>query len=196
MVVALYARSLGGVDENQIAREVLVMLPNQFAGDLLDVPIGTAVFTHQKYRLLRQAQITGLDYSTEMLEISRIRFGGETPHNLHLIQGDVGALPFADSSFDAVLYMSGIHVFPDKQRALQEIFRVLKPGGLFFGCLYIRGIRPIADWFVRHVLDKKGLFIAPHFTLEEYHEQLTTLYGCEVEINATSPIALFHCTKP
>ena len=162
---------------------------------LLDVPIGTAVFTHQKYSLLKQAHIVGLDYSPQMLEITRARYNGKIPHNLELVQGDVGALPFEDASFDAVLSMNGIHVFPDKERALSEMYRVLKPGGIFFGCLYVKGMRPVADWFARNILEKKGFFMPPYFTPTEFYERLTALYGSEVEVKAPCSVATFRCTK-
>ena len=42
----LYMRGIWHTDDNQIAREVLATLPDVFSGKLLDVPIGTAVFTH------------------------------------------------------------------------------------------------------------------------------------------------------
>lgn len=54
-------------------------------------------------------------------------------------QGDVGALPFADESFDIVLSLNGFHAFPDKEAAYRETFRVLKKGGTFCGCFYVQG---------------------------------------------------------
>lgn len=191
----LYMHGIWHTDDNQIAREVLTTLPDDFSGKLLDVPIGTAVFTHQKYSILKQAYIVGLDYSPQMLEITRARYNGKIPHNLELVQGDVGALPFEDASFDAVLSMNGIHVFPDKERALSEMYRVLKPGGIFLGCLYVKGMRPVADWFARNILEKKGFFMPPYFTPTEFHKRLTALYGSEVEVKAPCSVATFRCTK-
>ena len=54
-----------GTDDNKIARKVLAYIPDDFAGKLLDVPVGTAVFTQRKWSALKNAQITCLDYSTE-----------------------------------------------------------------------------------------------------------------------------------
>lgn len=90
----LYMRGLWGIDDNEIAREVLDMLPNDFAGVLLDVPVGTAVFTYEKYlRMTDVAQIVGLDYSEEMIEISKRRFADALPPFLRFVQGDVGTSP-------------------------------------------------------------------------------------------------------
>ena len=60
----LYFKLLwGGVDDNEIARRVLSWIPDDFKGRLLDVPVGTAVFTTEKYRKMMQADITCLDGS-------------------------------------------------------------------------------------------------------------------------------------
>ena len=59
--------------------------------------------------------------------------------NVQFRQGDVGALPYEDSSFDIVLSLNGFHAFPDKEAAYRETFRVLKPGGTFCGCFYVAG---------------------------------------------------------
>lgn len=60
----LYFKLLwGGVDDNEIARRVLGWIPDDFSGKLLDVPVGTAVFTKEKYRRLTKADITCLDAS-------------------------------------------------------------------------------------------------------------------------------------
>ncbi|WP_188111175.1 class I SAM-dependent methyltransferase [Nocardioides antri] len=46
---------------------------------------------------------------------------------------DVGDLPFADAEFNLVVSFTGLHCFPDPARAVVEMVRVLKPGGVFTG---------------------------------------------------------------
>ena len=117
----LYFRLLwGGTNDNEIARRVLDWIPDDFDGKLLDVPVGTAVFTADKYKRMTKAQITGLDYSTDMLERAQERLSEAGVSNVKLMQGDVGALPFADETFDTVLCMNGLHVFPDKSRVCRD----------------------------------------------------------------------------
>ena len=53
----LYISLFWGVDDNKIAADVLSMIPDDFSGKLLDVPVGTGVFTDKKYRKLNTAQI-------------------------------------------------------------------------------------------------------------------------------------------
>ena len=49
--------------------------------------------------------------------------------NVTFRQGDVGALSYADDTFDIVLSLNGFHAFPDKEAAYREVFRVLSPAG-------------------------------------------------------------------
>ena len=72
--------------------------------------------------------------------------------NTSAMQGDVGKLPFESDAFDAVLSMNGFHVFPDKEKAYAKTARVLKPGGMFFGCFYIRSESKRSDFVVNTVL--------------------------------------------
>ena len=46
---------------------------------------------------------------------------------------DVGDLPFEDGSFDLVVSFTGLHCFPDPARAVVEMVRVLRPGGVITG---------------------------------------------------------------
>ena len=65
-------------------------IPDGFAGKLLDVPVGTAVFTYQKYKQMPDADITCLDCSEDMLAQARQRLSDCA--NIMLMQGDVGQL--------------------------------------------------------------------------------------------------------
>ena len=60
---------------------------------------------------------------------------------------------------DTAVSMNGFHAFPDKQIAFHEIWRVLKPGGDFIACFYIRGKSKRTDWLVKIFLQRKGGFL-------------------------------------
>lgn len=161
----LYMNLIWKVDENLVAKEVLAMLPDDFQGEILDVPIGTAVFTAEKYSNMQNAKILGVDFSQEMLDIANERILREKIENVKLQHGDVRELTFENERFDLALSMNGIHAFPpQKHKAFYETYRVLKRGGIFLGCFYIKGERSIADWFVRNILNNMGVFTPPHFT--------------------------------
>lgn len=181
-----------GTDDNEIARKVLSYIPDDFSGKLLDVPVGTAVFTQRKWSSLKNAHITCLDYSTNMLEQAKRRLDGQA--HINFIQGDVGNLQMDDESFDIVLSMNGFHAFPDKQKAFRETCRVLKSGGDFIACFYIKGKSKRTDWLVKNILAKKGWFTPPFQTEEELKNTLQKMYK-EVELHVDGSMAYFHCVK-
>lgn len=181
-----------GTDDNEIARKVLSYIPDDFSGKLLDVPVGTAVFTQRKWSSLKNAHITCLDYSTDMLEQAKRRLDGKA--HINFIQGDVGNLQMDDESFDVVLSMNGFHAFPDKQKAFSETCRVLKSGGDFIACFYIKGKSKRTDWLVKNILAKKGWFTPPFQTEEELKNTLQKMYK-EVELHIDGSMAYFHCVK-
>lgn len=191
----LYMHSFWGVDDNAIAEEVLAKIPDDFSGHLLDIPVGTAVFTCEKYKRMSHTRITGVDYAEPMLEIARSRKEAHGLELLTLSQGDATSLAYADETFDGVLTMNGIHAFPDKHRALSEMARVLKSGGRLYGCTYVTGQRPMADLLVRLVLDKTGLFVPSHYTLESLRDELEASFGTVISLTHHRSIAIFECRK-
>lgn len=191
----LYFKLLwGGVDDNDIARRVLAWIPDDFTGNLLDVPVGTAVFTAAKYKQMTKADITCLDYSTDMLERAeqRLRDAGIT--NVKTMQGDVGALPFENNTFDFVLCMNGLHVFPDKERAYAEILRTLKPGGELLACFYIAGEQKVADWLAKTVMTRMGWFTQPFDTAADVRRRLQPYYDI-IDFHIEGAMLYFRARK-
>ena len=106
-------------------------IPQGFDGRMLEVPVGTGVLSMPVYERLPDADITCLDYSPDMMERARRQAEKRSLENVSFMQGDAGKLPFPDGSFDLVLSLNGFHAFPDKEAVYREVFRVLKPGGIF-----------------------------------------------------------------
>ena len=96
-------------------------------GALLDVGTGTGRMA--ELFAPRAAHVTGLDKSPEMLRLARARLQGLPASHIDLVQGDFTALPFADGSFDTVLFHQVLHYALDPARALAEAARVGRPGG-------------------------------------------------------------------
>jgi len=169
-------------------------VPEGFAGKLLEVPVGTGVLTMPVYRELPEADITCLDYSADMMAAARLKAEKAGLKNVRFRQGDVGALPFEDEQFDVVLSLNGFHAFPDKEAAFRETFRVLKKGGTFCGCFYIRGGCARTDWFIRRLYQPKGFFTPPYETEDSLRARLEGLYSA-AEVSRVEGIACFRCTK-
>lgn len=174
--------------------QALSGIPEDFAGKMLEVPVGTGVLTMPVYAVLPQADVTCLDYSPDMLNAAKEKAERMSLHNVRFEQGDVGALPFEDESFDIVLSLNGFHAFPDKEAAYRETFRVLKKGGTFCGCFYVKGGCARTDWFISHLYQPKGFFTPPYETEDSLRKRLETMYS-EAHVSSVEGIACFICRK-
>jgi len=146
------------------------------------------------FQSLPDAEIVCVDYSREMIATAVDRAARMGLANVTFRQGDVGALPFEESSFDIVLSLNGFHVFPDKDAAYGETFRVLKSGGIFCGCVYVSGCCKRTDFFIRNFYQILQLFTPPHETMESLSSRLRSMYE-EVELSHVKGVACFLCRK-
>ena len=193
----LFNRAVWGFDEETTAQWIngaLSGVPEGFSGKLLEVPVGTGVITMPMYQKLPEADITCLDYSPDMMRNAERRAEAMGISNIHFRQGDVGALPFPDESFDIVLSLNGFHAFPDKEAAWRETFRVLKKGGTFCGCFYIEGGLEKTDRFVRKVFVPKHSFTPPFETKNSLEKRLRGMYR-EVKLQSIHAEGIFRCVK-
>ena len=186
--------NMNGEKNAAYLEKALSGIPEGFSGKLLEVPVGTGVLTMSVYQALPGADITCLDYSPDMMAAAQEKAKRLGIANVTFTQGDVGALPFADESFDIVLSLNGFHAFPDKEAAYRETFRVLKKGGTFCGCFYIRDECRRTDWFIRHLYQPKGFFTAPYETQSSLRERLSQMYE-NAEVTAVEGIGCFCCRK-
>lgn len=106
-----------------IARQVR----NGRIGRLLDIGTGTG-------RLLAQLapwadSATGVDRSPEMLRLARGNLTANGTQTADLVQADMLSLPFADAAFDTIILQHVLHFTDSPVAALQEMARILAPGG-------------------------------------------------------------------
>ena len=97
------------------------------AGDLLDIACGPGVVTAAAAK--DALSIIGLDATEAMLEKARARAATGGLSNTTFQVGDAENLPFAADQFDGVVTRLALHHFTNPGTALNEIFRVLRPGG-------------------------------------------------------------------
>jgi ubiquinone/menaquinone biosynthesis C-methylase UbiE len=161
----------GRASDRDSMEEVLSLLPDSFHGVLLDVPVGTGVFTASLYRRYPDATIIGVDCSLNMLRKAQARFREQGIPHVHLLKADAAHLPVRDAAVDLVLSMNGWHAFADKQRTIAEMRRVLRREGTLIACGYVRGARWLSDWFVRHFGVRGGYFTPPFFAADDLARQ-------------------------
>ena len=99
--------------------------------NILDIATGTGDFAIAA-RKLQPEKITGIDLSEGMLGMGREKLKKKKLDELiELRKADSENLPFKDNSFDAAIVAFGVRNFENLEKGLTEIFRVLKPGGVF-----------------------------------------------------------------
>lgn len=190
-------RAVWGMDKaecDDYLAHALSGIPGDFRGKLLEVPVGTGILTMPLHHTLPDTDITSLDYSSDMMGQAQKKAERLNLHNVRFQQGDVGALPFSDGAFDAVLSLNGFHAFPDKEAAYRETDRVLKPGDTFCGCVYVQEAFTRTDWFIRHLYQPMKFFTPPYETLESLRVRLEKMYA-SVEIGYVKGMAWFICRK-
>ncbi len=97
--------------------------------------------------LKRGAVVTALDFSPAMLDLAR-----RAAPDASFVEGDLMAMTFPDHSFDAVSIGFGVPHFPDPEKGLQEVARVLKPGGrLAFSIWHGKGSNGAFGWLFEAV---------------------------------------------
>ncbi len=97
-------------------------------GRLIDVACGPGVVTAALAP--NAASIVAFDATDEMLEKTRARCVKAGLRNVEFKSGDAEHLPFAEGEFDGAVTRAALHHFADPQRAIAEMFRVLRPGGV------------------------------------------------------------------
>ena len=117
--------------------------------------------------------MTGIDLSIESLEVAR-RY--DSTRSVQYISADAYALPFENRQFDVVCAMDFLEHVEHPEKAIQEMSRVLKPGGLFFFHTFNRNlistfiVIKLVEWFVKNTppqMHVSRLFIKPK-ELKEY----------------------------
>ncbi len=97
---------------------------------VLDVATGTADVALMTYDALKPEKITGIDISEGMLDLGRKKIAARGLENtIKLYTGDSENIGFKENTFDAVTVSFGVRNFQNLSKGLEEMRRVLKPGG-------------------------------------------------------------------
>lgn len=139
-------------------------------GQILDVAAGTGDWTIALAKELgEKGHVTGFDLSPEMLAVARekVREAGVS-FWVTLTQGNAMELPYEDDTFDLVTIGFGLRNLPDTEQGMQELYRVLKPGGQLvvletsqpdnpvikpFWKMYFKGVMPMMGKVFAHDKD-------------------------------------------
>ena len=143
----LYAPFMRSADPlyNEIGDRVSRYLTREM--NVLELACGSGQLTFRLAETVGHWEAT--DFSERMVAEAAKR-----PHlqNLQFAVRDATNLPYPDHSFDAVLIANALHIMPEPDRALREIRRVLKPGGILLAPTFIWGTdarQRLSAWIMR-----------------------------------------------
>lgn len=142
---------------------------------ILDCATGTGdVAIAFKQALQGGGKITGIDFCADMLDFAPGK-AQKAGYQINFQVADVTQLPFESNSFDIVTISFGIRNVENPLAGIQEMTRVLKPGGrlviLEFGQVRLPLIGPAYNWYSKHMLPKIGGWITKHPEAYEYLQE-------------------------
>jgi SAM-dependent methyltransferase len=152
----------------------------------LDVGCGTGIFTKLILDMCSPAMVVGIDCADAQIQHAR---QSSVSERADFRIADAQLLPFSDVSFDVVASALTLNFVPDRSRALVEMRRVARPGGLIAGCVWDFAAELSPSWPVRLGMSRLG-FEPPSVTGAEVSslDALTTMFqqaGFE-EVSTTS----------
>ncbi|RZQ55536.1 bifunctional demethylmenaquinone methyltransferase/2-methoxy-6-polyprenyl-1,4-benzoquinol methylase UbiE [Pseudidiomarina tainanensis] len=133
---------------------------------VLDIAGGTGDLTAQfSRRVGPTGEVVLADINDAMLEVGRDKLRNRgIVGNVRYVQANAEELPFADDSFDIITIAFGLRNVTDKQKALESMFRVLKPGGRLLVLEFSKPVQPLLnqayDFYSFNVLPKMGQMVA------------------------------------
>jgi ubiquinone/menaquinone biosynthesis C-methylase UbiE len=130
-----YDRYLGPTLFEPYARDLVERVRVPHGESVLEVACGTGIVTRRlRDRLSPEVKIVATDLNQSMIDYAARKF--RVDENVEWKVADALDLPFGDQMFDAVICQFALMFFPDRQKALAEAYRVLKPEGQFIVSLW------------------------------------------------------------
>src|SRR5579884_96682 len=124
-----YEQELVPVIFNPWSHRTVATAKPQKGEHILDVACGTGIVARNVAPFVApEGKVVGVDTNPDMLATAR-SLPSPSDITIQWVQGDAQQLPFADNTFDITLCQGGLQFIPDRHAALQELHRVLKPGG-------------------------------------------------------------------
>ena len=129
--IGRFALRMMNVTHSPMAKWNLSLIDFQAGWTILDVGCGGG---KNIARLLRRSQgstVYGIDYSEESVAMSSKVNHKHLGTRCFITQGNVMQLPYKKAKFDLVTAYETVYFWPDLSKAFSEVYRVLKPGGVF-----------------------------------------------------------------
>jgi demethylmenaquinone methyltransferase/2-methoxy-6-polyprenyl-1,4-benzoquinol methylase len=179
-----------------VAKHLLVPLANPEA-QILDVACGTGDLA-LTLKESGSARIIGIDFCRPMLAIA-VTKASKVNSSLPFVEGDALSLPFADRSFEAATIAFGLRNLANVQAGIQELRRVLKPGGsvvvLEFSKPVVPVISSLFQFYFTKVLPRFGGWLSGSRSAYQYLPDSVTRFPDQNELAAMMKAAGFENVK-
>ena len=160
---------------------------------VLELATGTGLIA--RHIVSEAKHIEATDASPEMIEQAR-RDGTST--KLHFSVQDMFHLPYADASFDVIIVANALHIIPQPELALQEIGRVLKPGGILIAPTFTHAGNSLRGRIKAFFMKLAGFPLHSKWASEAYLDFLRSC-GWTVRksavLKASFPLTYAECVK-
>ena len=151
---------------------------------VLDCAAGTGEFSLAAAK--RAASVLCTDQSRPMLDRARKKAAKRGLTNISFAQRDVTALSDPDGSFDAVIAANVLHLLPEPETAVRELWRVTAPGGRLILPTYLQGKAGTAYGAMIKIYQGVGFHYEHAFTPETYRMFLERLNLAPVTLEVIS----------
>ena len=118
--------------DEQHLNAILEFLPIKTGMKILDLGTGSGYLSFSIAKIHTENIVIGLDIVERALEANRIKAEKESIRNISFTNYDGIYFPFAVNEFDMVVSRYALHHFPDIQKSISEVSRVIKQGGYLF----------------------------------------------------------------
>jgi ubiquinone/menaquinone biosynthesis C-methylase UbiE len=170
----------------------LILKEGIYSGLVLEIGPGPGYLGLEWLKRTDGTQLKGLDISSDMTALaSKNATEYSLSHRVKYYQGDAQQMPFKDGDFDAVFTNGSLHEWANPATILNEIDRVVKPGGKYLISDLRRDMNPLIKWFLWLTVKPKGMrpglitSLNAAYTMAEIREILTNtkLNGWQVNQN-------------
>ena len=194
VIASWYAKTtLKDINRHKLmAKQLVEKIPTH--GSVLEIAPGPGYFCIELAKL-GNFQITGLDISKSFVEIAR-QNAADAGLNIDFREGNASAMPFKDGTFDFTFCQAAFKNFSEPVKAISEMYRVLKPGGLSVIADMRRdastadierevngmGLDPLNRYFVKWTFDH--MLLKSAYSIEQMKSMVaqTPFGNCRIEV--------------
>ena len=155
------------------------LLPREAGAKVLDLGCGTGLELEELFALNPNAQVTGIDLSSDMLEALRAKFPNRT---VTLIHGSYFDVPFGEAVYDAAVSVESLHHFPAEMKLglYRRLCNALKPRGIFVLTDYFAESGELEEEYFRNLAQLRREEGIPDGVFVHYDTPLTVEHETDI----------------